>query len=246
MKLRSTPLISKKLRRFQLMVPCQFQPAIHNHEKRYIMEGSKTLPASWYCSKNLYELERRAVFLRSWYLLGPIVRFAKEKKVDYEIAGIVIHVQNFSTEADEHFEVTDKARGTALPFYLTKTGLLFAAPSHEAPSFQSYFPDLEELTDKYDFRRLPHRRSIKYEGKFNWKTMVDGYQECLHCQYTHRSFSVLYPPTFYEVHNHHNYSRHIADPAKFEDGLFLYFFPICTFPNPIILTKPSHRNELMA
>ena len=192
------------------------------------MEGSKTLPASWYCSKNLYELERRAVFLRSWYLLGPIVRFEKEKEVDHEIAGIVMHVQNLSTGADDHVQVTDKATGTTLPFYLTKTGLLFAAPSHEAPPFQSYFPDLEQLTDKYDFRHLPHRRSIKYEGKFNWKTMVDGYQECLHCQYTHRSFSVLYPPTFYEVHNHHNYSRHIADPAKFEDGLFLYFFPICT------------------
>jgi hypothetical protein len=189
------------------------------------MEGTKTLPASWYCSKNLYELERRAVFLRSWFLLGPVVRFAKETKVDYEIAGITIHVHRIE---DEQFQVTDKADGTNLPFHLTKTGLLFAAPSNEAPSFSTYFPDLEELTDKYDFRRLPHRRSIKYEGNFNWKTMVDGYQECLHCQYTHRSFSVLYPPTFYEVHNHTNYSRHIADPAKFEDGLFLYFFPICT------------------
>jgi len=58
--------------------------------------------------------------------------------------------------------------------------------------------------------------------------MVDGYQECLHCQYTHRSFSVKYPPTFYEVHNHETYSRHIADPAKPDDGLFLYFFPVCT------------------
>lgn len=58
--------------------------------------------------------------------------------------------------------------------------------------------------------------------------MVDGYQECLHCQYTHRTFSVKYPPTFYEVHNHDTYSRHIADPAKPDDGLFLFFFPVCT------------------
>ena len=77
----------------------------------------------------------------------------------------MIHVQNLSTEADDNFQVTDNATGTTLPFYLTKTGLLFAAPSHEAPHFQSYFPDLEELTDKYDFRHLPHRRSIKYEGQ---------------------------------------------------------------------------------
>jgi len=57
---------------------------------------------------------------------------------------------------------------------------------------------------------------------------VDGYQECLHCQYTHPSFSVLYPPTFYKVINHHNWCRHIADPDKPNDGLFLYFFPNCT------------------
>ncbi|BAE61900.1 unnamed protein product [Aspergillus oryzae RIB40] len=57
---------------------------------------------------------------------------------------------------------------------------------------------------------------------------VDGYQECLHCQYTHPSFSVYYPPTFYTVHNHQNFSQHIADPNKPDDGLFLYFFPNCT------------------
>lgn len=57
---------------------------------------------------------------------------------------------------------------------------------------------------------------------------VDGYQECLHCQYTHPAFSVLYPPTFYNVINHTNWCRHIADPGKPDDGLFLYFFPNCT------------------
>jgi hypothetical protein len=57
---------------------------------------------------------------------------------------------------------------------------------------------------------------------------VDGYQECLHCQYTHPSFSVYYPPTFYTVFNHKNFSQHIADPKKPDDGLFLYFFPNCT------------------
>lgn len=57
---------------------------------------------------------------------------------------------------------------------------------------------------------------------------MDGYQECLHCQYTHPSFSIYYPPTFYTVKNRHNFSQHIADPKKPDDGLFLYFFPNCT------------------
>lgn len=50
----------------------------------------------------------------------------------------------------------------------------------------------------------------------------------MHCQYTHPSFSVYYPPTFYTVYNHKNFSQHVADPDKADDGLFLYFFPNCT------------------
>lgn len=30
------------------------------------------------------------------------------------------------------------------------------------------------------------------------------------------------------MHNKHNFSQHIADPEKPDDGLFLYFFPVCT------------------
>ena len=58
-----------------------------------------------------------------------------------------------------------------LPSHVTPTGLLFAALSVDAPSFQEFFPDLEPLLERVDFTRLPFRRTIKYEGKFNWKTM---------------------------------------------------------------------------
>jgi hypothetical protein len=127
---------------------------------------------------------------------------------------------------------------------MTPSGLLFATLSLDAPSFEDFFPGLEDLTNKVDFTMLPHRRSISYEGRFNWKTMcaelclseqhepnryrIDGFQECLHCQYTHPMFSKFYPPKFYSVTNHLNFSQHIADPSKPDDGLFLYFFPICT------------------
>jgi hypothetical protein len=55
--------------------------------------------------------------------------------------------------------------------HLTPSGLLFAALSPEAPTFEEFFVGLEELTNKVDFTKLPHRRSISYEGNFNWKTM---------------------------------------------------------------------------
>ncbi|KAI1089563.1 hypothetical protein F5B19DRAFT_365408 [Rostrohypoxylon terebratum] len=53
----------------------------------------KTLPASWYCSKPLYELEKSSVFLKSWYLLGPITKFADGNPVEYEFAGVGLVVE---------------------------------------------------------------------------------------------------------------------------------------------------------
>lgn len=55
--------------------------------------------------------------------------------------------------------------------YITRTGLLFATLSLNAPTFEEYFVGLQDLTNKVDFTKLPHRRSISYEGRFNWKTM---------------------------------------------------------------------------
>ncbi|KAL5364778.1 hypothetical protein BJX96DRAFT_188066 [Aspergillus floccosus] len=196
-------------------------------------ELARTLPASWYRSLPLYQLERRAVFLRSWYLLGPVTRFQDiGEKVEYEIAQQSILAYRSSGNSgfpgpDEIGVICAKTE-KSLPHHVTPTGLVFAALSDDAPTFHEYFPDLEPLLQRVDFTKRPYKRSIKYEGRFNWKTMVDGYQECLHCQYTHPSFSVYYPPTFYEVHNHQNFSQHIADPKKPDDGLFLYFFPNCT------------------
>ncbi|KAE8369104.1 hypothetical protein BDV27DRAFT_166382 [Aspergillus caelatus] len=196
-------------------------------------ELARTLPASWYCSLPLYQLERRAVFMKSWYLLGPVTKFQKVgEKIEYEIAQqpILAFRASGSSSLPEpgEFHVICAKTGNPLRYHITPTGLIFTTLSDEAPSFHEYFPDLEPLLERVDFTKLPYRHSIKYEGRFNWKTMVDGYQECLHCQYTHPSFSVYYPPTFYTVHNHQNFSQHIADPNKPDDGLFLYFFPNCT------------------
>ncbi|KAI1343238.1 hypothetical protein F5Y15DRAFT_228411 [Xylariaceae sp. FL0016] len=184
----------------------------------------KTLPASWYCSRPLYELEQRAVFLKSWYLLGPVTKFLNGDTVNYEFAGVQLVVERW----EDDFQVLRRDSREAVPHKLTGSGLLFTALSADAPGFEEFFPGLEDLLARVDFTKLPHRRTLSYEGNFNWKTMVDGYQECLHCKYTHVSFSAVYPSTSYAVANHGHYSRHVADPDKPDDGLFLFFFPACT------------------
>ncbi|KAG9240516.1 hypothetical protein BJ878DRAFT_537083 [Calycina marina] len=194
---------------------------------------TRTLPASWFCNPAMYQLERRAVFFKSWHFLGPVTRFQdRSSPVVYEIAQVILIVENLS-EASEDINtdgivVRSKDNSVSIRSHITPSGLVFATLSLDTPPFSEFFKGLEELTNKVDFTKLPHRRSISYEGRFNWKTMIDGFQECLHCQYTHPTFSKFYPPTFYSVQNHSNFSEHVVDPTKDSDGLFLYFYPICT------------------
>ena len=61
---------------------------------------SRTLPASWYRSSPLYELEKRAVFRRAWYLLGPVIKFESGAEVAYEIAGVSLTARRASDSQD--------------------------------------------------------------------------------------------------------------------------------------------------
>lgn len=70
------------------------------------MDATKTLPASWYCSQNLYQLEQRAVFHKAWYFVGAVPRFSVEREVDYEFAGVAITVHH---DGEENFSVTRKS-----------------------------------------------------------------------------------------------------------------------------------------
>jgi hypothetical protein len=93
--------------------------------------------------------------------------------VNYEFAGVQLNV-NTNDEDPGSPTVTFVESGLPAPSYMTETGLLFGAISDAAPAFEDYFPDLLPLLKRVDFTKLPHRRSLKYLGKFNWKTMVDG------------------------------------------------------------------------
>lgn len=134
---------------------------------------TRTLPASWFTSAPLYQLERRAVFLKAWYLVGPVVKFVPGEPVEYEFAGVSLAILK-----DEYGDIVASGpKGETFKTHTTGTGLVFTTISDMAPSFEEFFPGLEKVLSSVDFTQRPYRRSIKYEGHFNWKTMVDGYQE---------------------------------------------------------------------
>jgi hypothetical protein len=110
--------------------------------------------------------------------------------VTYELAQIKLIVENTALEsekintggiavrADDEVSFRSPTSATTkthqniqIRSHLTPSGLLFATLSPDTPSFEEFFVGLEDLTNKVDFTKLPHRRSISYEGRFNWKTM---------------------------------------------------------------------------
>lgn len=116
----------------------------------------------------------------------------RSEKVTYEIAQVTVIVENRSPEHDGididgitvyaedevQFQLSEyihailiRPQNTKIKSHLTPSGLLFATLSEDTSNFEDFFEGLEELTNKVDFTKLPHRRSISYEGNFNWKTM---------------------------------------------------------------------------
>jgi hypothetical protein len=90
------------------------------------------------------------------------------EKVFYELAQVSFYVTNTSEDGIKAY-LSDSS--TPLRTYLTSSGLLFATLSSSAPEFREFFPNLEPLLERVDFTKLRYRRSISYEGNFNWKTM---------------------------------------------------------------------------
>ncbi|CVL11780.1 uncharacterized protein FPRN_14844 [Fusarium proliferatum] len=187
-----------------------------------------TLPASWYTSSGIYSLERRAIFLRSWVLLGAVTKFP-ETNVNYEheLAQIDFIVRR-ETEDWGSITITKKHDGTLMRSHLTPNGLVFLTLSDETCSFEEFFPSFEESTAHADFTELPLRRPLKYTSHNNWKAAVDAYQECLHCAYAHPEFAKTFKPAGYKVINKHNYSQHMATATGADDGLFFFLFPNCS------------------
>ncbi|KAF5563241.1 c6 zinc finger domain-containing protein [Fusarium napiforme] len=194
------------------------------------MSCPNTLPASWYSSKAIAGLERRAIFDKTWIYLGVITRWSADgEDCFYDMGQFKFTVRRESQDWNSIQVFTSD--GTQIRQHITRTGLLFITFSSSTSEFDEYFPGLEDLIATVDFTTFPFRRSLKYTGKYNWKTLIDGFQECLHCSFAHPSFSKIYAPTTYKVLNEKYFSRHLAKTDKHDspsDGLFLYFFPNST------------------
>ena len=118
-------------------------------------------------------------------------------------------------------------------------GMLFVnLDSKAAPLSESKAALVEDLArSEYPFGEYRHHARVVREGAFNWKTWVDGFQECYHCPSIHPIFNKDFALAKYRVENRERYAVHScerkaesASPSGRREGLWLWLFPNLGLP----------------
>lgn len=206
-----------------------------------------SLPASWSTSPKLFELEKRAVFHKSWHYITHKDRIESGGKMKFELADIP-----FCLAKDEFGKVTayrdvlDEEilrKEDRIISHTTLQGLVFINfdSSDEGPlSFDEYYAGIEEEMGEFDFSKYEFHTSFHLDGNFNWKAIVDAYQECYHCPTAHPELSKAFEMPTYKVAPRTRWCRHFAEVADEKvdkknnksnrvsdyDGLWMYTFPM--------------------
>ncbi|KAI1617058.1 Rieske [2Fe-2S] iron-sulfur domain-containing protein [Exophiala viscosa] len=198
-----------------------------------------TLPASWYRENGMYELEKRAIFSKSWLCVSHSMRFRSVGEfVKYEIAGyefFIIRDRKNRLKAflnicrHRAYPILDKESGKAsilsckyhgwsyglsgevakAPRFDTmehfdksqyslfeahlrvdKLGWVWVNLDSASPptiSWEKHFQgvDQQPRLGKFTMEAFEFDHTWEMEGEYNWKNIIDNYNECYHCQTAH-------------------------------------------------------------
>ncbi|VEU22804.1 DEKNAAC103880 [Brettanomyces naardenensis] len=119
------------------------------------------------------------------------------------------NVQGFNREDNSLFEIKT---------HVTKQGLIFVNfdNTEDSVPFETFFKGLETELSEFDFGDYEYHMSYELDGKFNWKTLMDGYQECYHCPTAHPGLNAAFKMETYKVVPKGNYCRHYCRIAEHE------------------------------
>lgn len=121
--------------------------------------------------------------------------------------------------------------------FVEARGLIFITFHPNPPSFEQRKEHLFKEMDAAQFKieRYTYHSQMIREGDFNWKTWVEGFQECYHCPSIHPIFNKDFQMSQYQVHNKDHFSVHQcprkekSSSGSFE-GLWLWLYPNCGLP----------------
>ncbi|RCK58817.1 putative dioxygenase subunit alpha YeaW [Candida viswanathii] len=229
--------------------------------------NTETLPASWFSSQAILDLEKRAIFHKTWNYCTHSSRF--QNPGDYytfNITGINFFIIKSKTDGSlkafhnvcrhRAFPVVRKDQGSStvlgckyhgwayntdgnltkahdydkvegfkmeenglLPIHthITPQGLVFVSFNSDPVPFETWYEGLTEELSTFDFADYEYHMSYELDGTFNWKTLMDGYNECFHCYTAHPGLKAAFKLNTYKVVPKTHYLRHFAEIVQNEE-----------------------------
>ena len=213
---------------------------------------ARALPSSWYRSKEIYELERRAIFSKKWILVSHKLRFSETgSRVEFQEAGFRFFLVKTKQGSIDGFHSASEderpAKVNAEEFINKSTKEL--SPIHvriDAKGFIWVNLDTSKIPEDWstEFRNIDNmarHESFNFEdyhfdhtwgmsGDYNWKTLADNYNECYHCKTAHPDAAAVADLSAYRVDTKGGNIEHFANTTAEAEksGLKIvsnYYFP---------------------
>ncbi|KAJ5398177.1 Rieske 2Fe-2S family protein [Penicillium cosmopolitanum] len=214
----------------------------------------RALPANWYTSQALYELERRSIFARNWLLTTHSLRLPKLGAwLRYETAGwyFVLFRDNnnvikafHDVSAHETEEQIDQpkdflgqgyANSSPIHIHIDRNGFIWVnLDSNEEPEieWERDFKDidLQPRFSDFDWNNYAFDHTWEMDGAYNWKVLADNYNECYHCATAHPDVQSVADLNSYSVDTVDGSIIHLpaSTPEQIKAGLKVcstYYFP---------------------
>ncbi|KAJ6014713.1 hypothetical protein N7540_009304 [Penicillium herquei] len=197
----------------------------------------RALPASWYTSQDMYELERRSIFSRKWLLTTHKHRVSNPgDSVGYDAAGFEFIILKDHQENISAVHSDDLA---PIHMHIDRNGFIWvnldAAETPEV-AWNDDFEGVDEQPrfDHYNFEEYNFDHTWDMEGEFNWKILADNYNECYHCAVAHPDIPTIADLNSYYVKTKDGHIQHYG--AQRDDQIAqgfriatTYFWPNASF-----------------
>lgn len=197
----------------------------------------RALPASWYTSQSMYELERRSIFSRKWLLTTHKHRITNPGDwVQYDAAGY-----EFVVMKDQEGNITGFHNDDFYPIHthIDRNGFVWVnLDTKEVPevAWKDDFEGVDEQPrfDHYNFENYNFDHTWDMEGEFNWKILADNYNECYHCKVAHPDIPTIADLNSYYVKTKDGHIQHYGAPRQdqIDKGFRIattYFWPNASF-----------------
>jgi phenylpropionate dioxygenase-like ring-hydroxylating dioxygenase large terminal subunit len=204
----------------------------------------RALPASWYLSQELFELEKRAIFSTRWLLTTHQYRlpnngdWQKYQMINYHFVVCRDHngqIKAFHADKDiQHFDVNQSGL-TSIHVHVDNKGLIWTNldPSDTPVAWSEHFggSDDQERLDYYDWDQYEYDHTWEMEGAYNWKLLGDNYNECYHCRVAHPDLNELADINTYKVVPEKSFLMHFGSPTPDMIARGFKIAPTYFFPN---------------